>query len=228
MKFSTFWFVATTTILLLDSGSFVLAAKKIKNRCNAIGNGKGKIKLSDCEENEECAFKKKKCMNAKTAAKSCETIEELLCSGPLSSQFTVLCSLLKKTPLPALTLTVFAPTDRAFGNLLKILGVASAAEVPPKTLTAILMFHVAPGQHLYDELECGEKLPMIGSGSSRTQCLPPGRQQGEDFISQKGHGNHKYDIKPIIIFPDIMACDDSVIHVINEVMLPKSKYLEEN
>jgi len=54
---------------LLDTGSFVLAAKKITNKCDAIGNGQGKVKQSDCEENEECTFKKKKCMNAKTAAK---------------------------------------------------------------------------------------------------------------------------------------------------------------
>merc|ERR1719491_2724830 len=77
-------------------------------------------------------------------ASSCETIEELLCSGPLSAKFTVLCSLLKSTPIPALTLTVFAPMDKAFGNLLELLGVASAAEVDSETLTAILMFHVAP------------------------------------------------------------------------------------
>merc|ERR1712238_439498 len=151
---------------------------------------------------------------------SCETIEELLCSGSLSTKFTVLCSLLENTPIPALTLTVFAPTDKAFGNLLQLLGVASAAEVDPETLTAILMFHVAPGQHKYDDLECGGLLPMIGSGSSRTKCMAPNREEGEDFIMQKGSGNRKNDIEPTIVFPDIMACAGSVIHVINEVMLP--------
>ena len=66
MKLSTFWFVGTTTILLLDSSSFALAAKKIRNKCDAIGEGKGKVELSDCEENEECEVKKNKCMNADT------------------------------------------------------------------------------------------------------------------------------------------------------------------
>merc|ERR1712238_82343 len=152
---------------------------------------------------------------------SCESIEQLLCSGALSAKFTVLCSLLQATPIPALTLTVFAPTDTAFGNLLALLGVSSAAEVDPETLTMILMFHVAPGQHLLDELECGKLLPMIGSGSSRTKCNTPKREAGvTDFIMQKGGGNRKNDIEPTIIFPDIMACDDSVIHIISEVMLP--------
>jgi len=151
---------------------------------------------------------------------SCETIEEVLCSGSLSAKFTVLCSLLQSTPIPPLTLTIFAPTDVAFGNLLALLGVASAAEVDAETLTAILMFHVAPGQHLLDELECGQLLPMIGSGSSRTKCNAPKREAGQDFIMQKGGGNRKNDIEPIITMADIMACDNSVIHVISEVMLP--------
>mmetsp|Transcript_40907 Transcript_40907/g.46141 ORF Transcript_40907/g.46141 Transcript_40907/m.46141 type:complete len:791 (-) Transcript_40907:420-2792(-) len=152
---------------------------------------------------------------------SCETIEQLLCSGALSAKFTVLCSLLQATPIPALTLTVFAPTDTAFGNLLALFGVSSPAEVDIETLTMILMFHVAPGQHLLDDLECGELLPMIGSGSSRTKCNGPKREAGKlEFIMQKGGGNRKNDIDPTIIFPDMMACDDSVVHVINEVMLP--------
>jgi len=138
----------------------------------------------------------------------------------LSSKFTVLCSLLENTPIPDLTLTVFAPMDEAFGNLLQLLGVASAAEVDPETLTAILMFHVAPGMHMFDDLKCGELLPMIGSGSSRTKCTAPNREEGEDFIMQKGGGNRKNDIEPIIVFHDIMACSGSVVHVINEVMLP--------
>jgi len=133
----------------------------------------------------------------------------------------VLCSLLQATPIPALTLTVFAPTDTAFGNLLALFGVSSPAEVDIETLTMILMFHVAPGQHLLDDLECGELLPMIGSGSSRTKCNGPKREAGKlEFIMQKGGGNRKNDIDPTIIFPDMMACDDSVVHVINEVMLP--------
>merc|ERR1712238_597392 len=39
------------------------------NKCDAIGNGKGKIEQLACEQNEECEVKKNKCMNAKTAAK---------------------------------------------------------------------------------------------------------------------------------------------------------------
>jgi len=151
---------------------------------------------------------------------SCETIEELLCSGSLSDKFTVLCSLLQATPIPALTLTIFAPTDAAFGNLLALLGATSAADVPAETLTAILMFHVAPGQTMKADLECGQLLPMIGSGSSRTKCAAPNRVAGQDFLIQKGGGNRKNNIEPTIIFSDIMACNDSVIHVISEVMLP--------
>jgi len=151
---------------------------------------------------------------------SCETIVETLCTGVLSDRFTVLCSLLEGVPLPALSLTIFAPTDEAFGKLLGLLGVGSAADVDQDTLTSILMFHVSAGMTMVDDLKCGGLLPMIGSGSSRTKCAAPGRTQGEDFIIQKGGGNRKNDIEPTIIFPDIMACNDSVIHVISEVMLP--------
>jgi len=80
MKLSTFWFVGTTTILLLDSSSFALAAKKIRNKCDAIGEGKGKIERLACEENEECEVKNNKCKNAKPAAKKimnkCDAIGE--------------------------------------------------------------------------------------------------------------------------------------------------------
>merc|ERR1712194_365881 len=64
MKFSTFWLVGTTTILLLNSGSFSLA-EEITNKCNVIGNGKGKVEPSDCEANDKCEIKKGKCKNVK-------------------------------------------------------------------------------------------------------------------------------------------------------------------
>jgi len=41
--------------------------KKMKNKCDAIGDGKGKVKQSDCEANDKCEIKKGKCMNAKPA-----------------------------------------------------------------------------------------------------------------------------------------------------------------
>ena len=63
MKLSTFWFVGTTAILLLDSGSFVLGAKKLTNKCKAIGDGKGEVDKSVCQDNEKCERKKEKCVN---------------------------------------------------------------------------------------------------------------------------------------------------------------------
>ena len=78
MKFSTIWFVGTTTILLLDSSSSVYAAK-IKNKCNAIGDGKGKIDKSDCEDNEKYEIKKNKCKNAKPAKYPCKGMSKSQC-----------------------------------------------------------------------------------------------------------------------------------------------------
>jgi len=149
---------------------------------------------------------------------SCESIETLLCGGGAwSDQFTTLCGLLENFPIPPIALTVFAPTNSAFENLFRALG---DIEIDDDALLGILMFHVSFGKTMFDDLQCGELLDMLGSGSSRTKCGAPGRTEGEDFIIQKGGGNRKNNMEPTITFPDVQACNDSVVHVISEVMLP--------
>eukprot|EP00751_Fragilariopsis_kerguelensis_P034900 CAMPEP_0170940242 /NCGR_PEP_ID=MMETSP0735-20130129/22553_1 /TAXON_ID=186038 /ORGANISM="Fragilariopsis kerguelensis, Strain L26-C5" /LENGTH=72 /DNA_ID=CAMNT_0011346057 /DNA_START=89 /DNA_END=304 /DNA_ORIENTATION=- len=59
MKLSTFWFaVGVTTLLLLDSSSFVLGAKKVKNECKYI-DGK-EVEKSVCQDKKKCELNSKK------------------------------------------------------------------------------------------------------------------------------------------------------------------------
>ena len=53
----------------LDVAGFLAecVAKKIRNKCDAIGEGKGRIEQLACEENKECEVNNK-CKNAKPAA----------------------------------------------------------------------------------------------------------------------------------------------------------------
>merc|ERR1711865_863732 len=115
------------------------------------------------------------------------------------------------------SLTVFAPTDIAFIGLFA-LWAETGTELDDETLGEIFSFHATMGMVTSSDLECGGLIEMAGGGSSRTKCAT--NEDGEEYFIQKGGGNRKNNIEPVIIAADIMACDDSVVHVITEVMLP--------
>lgn len=114
------------------------------------------------------------------------------------------------------SLTIFAPIDSAFDSLDNLLEKTNT-ELDDDTIGEIFSFHVTLGMVTSDDLECSGLTEMIGGGSSRTKC---GREDGINYLIQKGGGNRENNIEPIIIAADIMACNDSVIHVVNEVLLP--------
>merc|ERR1712032_26263 len=91
------------------------------------------------------------------------------------------------------------------------------------TLKEILMYHVhGGGMIMSDDLVCGGLLEMMAAGSSRTRCeknVNDGSGQ-EYIIIQKGGGNRKNGIEPIVTSPDHMTCDGSVVHVVDQVLLP--------
>jgi uncharacterized surface protein with fasciclin (FAS1) repeats len=58
---------------------------------------------------------------------------------------------------------------------------------------------------------------MLDGRPSCTMCTK--NSDGEDIIIQKGGGNRMNDILPVIIVPNIAACN-GMIHVIDQVMLP--------
>merc|ERR1712224_331853 len=108
------------------------------------------------------------------------------------------------------------------------------AEDGKKSITDVLYFHVTNGTVLSTDLVCGGLLEMMipptspshddddddtTAYSSRTKCERD-PLTGNDYLIQKGGGNRKNDIDPIVLYPDIIACDDSVVHIISEVMLP--------
>merc|ERR1740130_2238861 len=116
------------------------------------------------------------------------------------------------------SVTVFAPTDTAFASLFALLE-ETDTEVDEETLGEIFFFHATMGLVTSSDLECSGLIEMAAGGSSRTKCATK-EWSGEEYLIQKGGGNRKNNIEPVIIAADIMACDDSVVHVITEVMLP--------
>jgi len=151
---------------------------------------------------------------------SCKSIRGLLCDSAAADSFTIMCDLWtnrdSENTNDGVSITAFVPTDDAFVKLYDLLDEADVT-FDDETLGEILMFHAAPGMVMSTDLECTGLLEMFAGGSSRTKC---GKYDGEDYLIQKGSGNRRNDIEPIIVAADIMACDDSVVHIISEVMLP--------
>jgi len=149
---------------------------------------------------------------------SCQTIPELLCDGEVPGSFTIFCQLWTAGNVNADgdSITVFAPVDEAFISLYALLGQYDV-ELDDETIAEVFLFHATPGMVMSTNLECGGLVEMIAGGSSRTKC---GRFEQVDYLIQKGGGNRKNNIEPVIIDADIMACGDSVVHVVSEVLLP--------
>jgi len=116
--------------------------------------------------------------------------------------------------------TMFVPTDEAFMRMYALLGTVGKG-VEDGTLTEILMYHVhAGGMIMSHDLVCGGLLDMMAAGSSRTRCETFNDGSGQAYIIQKGGGNRKNGVEPIVTSPDHMTCDGSVVHVVDQVLLP--------
>jgi len=100
-------------------------------------------------------------------------------------------------------LTVFAPTDAAFAKL--GLNAGNIGSLPKATLTAILLYHVAPGARFAEDVV----------GSTRIRTL----NKGFLAVSLRADGAYVNDSK--ILVTDIKA-SNGVIHVIDSVLLPGS------
>lgn len=85
-----------------------------------------------------------------------------------------------------------------------------------EALNGVLAFHVAADPLFSTDLVCADLVPMVNGDDSRTVCKG-------DKIYQKGSQNSR-DAMPEIIASDIEACG-SVIHIVDQVMLPKAKYV---
>lgn len=114
--------------------------------------------------------------------------------------------------LSTATITVFAPTNKAFRDLLTVLNLRRISEIPPATLYAVLTHHVVGGRAFSSDLANGT-LTMFAGGSS-TINLTNGAGGGPTIKGAAGTA-----IPSNIIATNIL-CRNGVVHVIDRVLLP--------
>ncbi len=106
-------------------------------------------------------------------------------------------------------ITVFAPTDAAFQNLLKDLGAASLDDIPVADLTNILLYHVIDGRTMSTDLKSG--------------YFPTLSKSGENSISMYINVGAGVSInKNIKVTAADISAKNGVIHVVDKVILPPS------
>lgn len=110
--------------------------------------------------------------------------------------------------LSTATITVFAPTNAAFTQLLGALSLTDINQIPVGTLLAVLRYHVVGGRAFSSDLTNGS-LTMLAGGNT-TISLTSG-------ATIKGNGNGANASN--IIGTNIMA-RNGVVHVIDRVLLP--------
>jgi transforming growth factor-beta-induced protein len=114
-------------------------------------------------------------------------------------------------------LTVFAPTNAAFGDLLTELGLADldAAEAALGTagLRTVLLYHV---------LGMEVKSNMVSTGYAKTLAVDAASNMLNIYISTAS-GSVKINDRAMVTTPDVDA-SNGVIHIINKVILPLSVY----
>lgn len=109
-------------------------------------------------------------------------------------------------------LTVFAPTNAAFTQLLSALSLSDINQIPVGTLLAVLRYHVVGGRAFSSDLTNGS-LPMLAGGNTTTN-LNNG-VGGVPTILGNGNGGNKANITATNIM-----CRNGVVHLIDRVLLP--------
>ncbi len=110
--------------------------------------------------------------------------------------------------LSTATITVFAPTNAAFTQLLTALGTNNIDNIPVATLLAVLRYHVVGGRAFSSDLANGS-LTMLAGGNT-TISLTSG-------ATIRGNGNG--GTASNIVATNIMT-RNGVVHAIDRVLLP--------
>ncbi len=110
--------------------------------------------------------------------------------------------------LSTATITVFAPTNAAFTQLLAALGTNNIDNIPVATLLAVLRYHVVGGRAFSSDLANGS-LAMLAGGNT-TVSLTSGAT-----IKGNGNGTNVSNITATNVM-----CRNGVVHVIDRVLLP--------
>jgi uncharacterized surface protein with fasciclin (FAS1) repeats len=97
--------------------------------------------------------------------------------------------------------TVFAPTDAAFADL--GLTADNISDVPVEALTDILLYHVANGSRLAEDVLGSSQIRMLNGGRTTIEVEPTPSINGAGFVAV-----------------DIVT-DNGVIHIIDAVLLPE-------
>jgi uncharacterized surface protein with fasciclin (FAS1) repeats len=98
-------------------------------------------------------------------------------------------------------LTVFAPTDAAFAKL--DLNAENIGDLDKSALSNILLYHVAAGKLMAEDVLATESISMLNGGTSAISL-----RDGAPYIDDS-----------MIVTVDVQA-DNGVIHVIDTVMMP--------
>lgn len=114
--------------------------------------------------------------------------------------------------LSSATITVFAPTNAAFTQLLTALSTNDINNIPVATLFAVLRYHVVGGRAFSSDLANGN-LAMLAGGNTIIN-LTNGTGGGPTI---KGNGNGTSTSN--IVGTNLM-CRNGVVHVIDRVLLP--------
>merc|ERR1711907_725006 len=138
-----------------------------------------------------------------------ESIADVAAATPSLSilvQAVIAGGLLDAIADPAAELTVFAPTDEAFADLLEDLGASSLEDIDTDTLVEVLTYHVVPAVAFSTDLSDGQVLPTL-NGAELVVDLTDG-------VVIDGIGSDA-----TVILANI-AAGNSVVHVVDAVLLP--------
>lgn len=114
--------------------------------------------------------------------------------------------------LSTATLTVFAPTNQAFTQLLGALSLTDINQIPIATLLAVLRYHVVGGRAFSSDLVNGN-LAMLAGGNTTINLT--GGTGGAPSIRGNGNGGNVSTISATNI-----VCRNGVVHLIDRVLLP--------